>query len=63
MCENTQTSGVDEQGMPYADYPKCPNPKCKKTNGVGRNCIGKTGDMMHDMYVDDWYCYCCCQTF
>ena len=62
MCD-ARASEFDEQGMLYSQYPECPNPDCEKTTGVGRNYLGKTDDPDHDMNVDEWYCYCCCQTF
>jgi hypothetical protein len=52
-------SGVDELGVSYSEYPKCPNPECKESGRVGRNHIGKGGSISNE----PWYCYGCCQTF
>jgi len=51
-------SGVDEHGIPYSEYPMCPNPECKSRR-VGRNHIGEGGPIP----IKPWYCYGCGETF
>ncbi len=52
-------SGIDELGVPYSEYPRCPNPECKERGRVGRNHIGEGGPIP----IEFWYCYGCGKTF
>ena len=49
-ASDTVEGGLDEQGVPYSEYPGCPS--CPDEGHVGRSHIGFT-----------WYCYKCCRTF
>ena len=55
----TKKKGMDELGVPYSEYPGCPNPDCKEPWRVNRNHIGEGGTIP----IDEWYCYGCCCTF
>ena len=62
---NNLASGIDEEGLPYSEYPDCPN--CPDGGRVGRN-IAKRDPEVQQMesegwLIDDWYCYECGCTF
>jgi len=62
MCKISKAK-VDERGVPYSEYPECPNPDCPKINGVGRNNMGRTGNPVLDKHIKNWICYSCRKTF
>jgi hypothetical protein len=58
--------GRDKFGVPYSEYPKCPNEDCSRDNGIGLNYIGLHDDDNPHTRMDGgntYYCYACCQTF
>ena len=63
---NVGEDKCDKFGIPYSEYPKCPDENCPGDNGVGLNYIGLPNGEDPHMRTDGgatFYCYACGCTF
>jgi hypothetical protein len=63
MTQPATELDVDDQGLPFADYPNCPFIDCDKSVGISRNTPRVLGMQKQIKNSDKWYCHCCGRTF